>query len=422
MTALQQFKPRVLSVNGVPMTTSLAVAEHFERQHRNVLAAIRQEIEHQDDLRFTDRHFIPTEYSNEQGKLQPAYKLTEVGFSLIAMGFTGAKAARWKRAYVEVFESMRATLQSRQYKALEELESRCRNYQGLLAIAEKSRDWYAARHEAIKKDLRSLRVEKFVADQIITEGGTVYEPNQMIVELKESLGEMIAANHAQREDFERQTTDIREKSRLDARKEYDRSSWPDPRRAAAHETLVRLLYAVNWVMSDACLIWALMQLRATVKPALPSTDPRSQAVNPGHSVTLREVHEVLRQAMPIRTLRTAALRLAGAGIVRQVEGIAPRNAMHLQIDLQAVLGLLVKTKETAEWVGANADTSLEAFHEGVHLLLPRPGESPQADTLLQPPTYTPVYQRAVPQPVELRIVVVQGGEEPPATPKKETIH
>lgn len=110
VTRIDGLSPRVLTVNGVPMATSLAIAEHFEKDHKHVLRAIRLEIEQQDDPEFSARHFIASEHIDARGKGQPIFRLSELGFSLIAMGFTGARASRWKRAYAETFRVMREAI------------------------------------------------------------------------------------------------------------------------------------------------------------------------------------------------------------------------------------------------------------------------------------------------------------------------
>ena len=103
-----RLEPRILIVQGVPMATSLAIAEQFDREHRNVLRDIREAMDkHGDDREFCAAHFQPSEHIDARGKRQPIYRLTETGFSLVAFGFTGTKAAVWQRLYVRTFIAMR---------------------------------------------------------------------------------------------------------------------------------------------------------------------------------------------------------------------------------------------------------------------------------------------------------------------------
>lgn len=88
-------------------TTSTQVAEHFGRQHKSVLRAIgRLECSPE----FGRRNFAPSSYINDQGKEQPAYRLTRDGFTFLCMGFTGKDAAAWKEKYIAAFNAMEAKL------------------------------------------------------------------------------------------------------------------------------------------------------------------------------------------------------------------------------------------------------------------------------------------------------------------------
>lgn len=96
-------KPR-LRIQGSTITaTSIQIAEHFDKRHDVVLRAI-QNLECSPE--FTGRNFAVSEYTDSTGRKLPMYELTRDGFVFVAMGFTGAKAARWKEAYIEAFNSM----------------------------------------------------------------------------------------------------------------------------------------------------------------------------------------------------------------------------------------------------------------------------------------------------------------------------
>jgi Rha family phage regulatory protein len=107
-----ELKPRVLVVNGLALTTSLAVATHFDKDHRNVMRDIREYIDRQINREFVNKHFLPDSYQNERGKTYESYRLTEQAFALIAFGFTGAKAEAWQIAYVEAFTAMKAHIEA----------------------------------------------------------------------------------------------------------------------------------------------------------------------------------------------------------------------------------------------------------------------------------------------------------------------
>jgi Rha family phage regulatory protein len=82
---------------------SLIVAKMFEKNHRDVLRAIKN-IECSDEFR--RRNFAQSSYINEQNKKQPCVMMTRDGFTFLAMGFTGKKAAQFKEAYIKRFNEM----------------------------------------------------------------------------------------------------------------------------------------------------------------------------------------------------------------------------------------------------------------------------------------------------------------------------
>ena len=93
-------------VNSGVFTTSLSVANVFNKRHSDILAQIREFPT--DD--FTERNFPLSEYTDSTGRKLPCYNLTRDGFSLLVMGFTGAKAYKWKIEFIKAFNLMEAEL------------------------------------------------------------------------------------------------------------------------------------------------------------------------------------------------------------------------------------------------------------------------------------------------------------------------
>lgn len=89
------------------VTTSLIVATTFEKMHKNVLRDI-DKLECSDEFRRLN--FEPSSYLNEQNKPQPMFQITRDGFSFLAMGFTGKKAAQFKEAFIAEFNRMEQAL------------------------------------------------------------------------------------------------------------------------------------------------------------------------------------------------------------------------------------------------------------------------------------------------------------------------
>ena len=104
-------KAALVSVkNNQVVTSSLQVAEYFNKQHKDVLTAIS--LLECSDL-FRGRNFALSCYTKKNGnisKTYPMYYLTRDGFTLLAMGFTGKIAAKFKEAYIEAFNQMEEQL------------------------------------------------------------------------------------------------------------------------------------------------------------------------------------------------------------------------------------------------------------------------------------------------------------------------
>lgn len=129
---MKQLTPFITERDGIPVTTSRAVAEQFGKQHKHVLEAIDELMTQlsQPNFRpadseneqtetalispamtdFAAQNFLLVEYTDAQGKPRPEYLLTRDGFTLLAMGFTGAKALTFKVAYINAFNHMEQLL------------------------------------------------------------------------------------------------------------------------------------------------------------------------------------------------------------------------------------------------------------------------------------------------------------------------
>lgn len=93
--------------NGKIVTTSLQVAEVFNKLHRHVLRDIRNlecsSIFQESNFGLS---FYHSKLLNGGYKKQPMYYITRDGFTFLAMGFTGKIAARFKEAYINAFNEM----------------------------------------------------------------------------------------------------------------------------------------------------------------------------------------------------------------------------------------------------------------------------------------------------------------------------
>ena len=107
-------KPIVITDQEHVYTTSLLVAEKFNKLHKNVLRDIENVIQKCPDKDFSRLNFEPRNYQYQSGKNQdreaPMYNISKDGFTMLAMGFTGEKAFLWKIAFINAFNKMEAKL------------------------------------------------------------------------------------------------------------------------------------------------------------------------------------------------------------------------------------------------------------------------------------------------------------------------
>jgi len=102
--------------DGSVIVSSRFVADVFNKEHKNVLAAIEN---CECSIEFSRLNFKPSTYKDSRGKKQPEVLLTKDGFAFIVMGFTGKKAAQFKEAYINRFNEMEKALKDLNIARLE---------------------------------------------------------------------------------------------------------------------------------------------------------------------------------------------------------------------------------------------------------------------------------------------------------------
>ncbi len=95
------------------VTSSLQVAETFEKNHRDVLRVI-DDLEK--DVRNFTQMFLMTDLPDSYGRNRRAYYMNRDGFTLLAMGFTGKKALKFKMQYIEAFNKMEDQIKTGGFK------------------------------------------------------------------------------------------------------------------------------------------------------------------------------------------------------------------------------------------------------------------------------------------------------------------
>lgn len=96
------------SEKGNPVTTSLLVAEKFEKEHKHVLDAIRNLVA---ENSAASSLFFESQYEN-RGKYYPMFIMSRDGFSLLVMGFTGKQALQFKLDFIDAFNKMEQVIKT----------------------------------------------------------------------------------------------------------------------------------------------------------------------------------------------------------------------------------------------------------------------------------------------------------------------
>ena len=99
------------------------VAHYFRKRHDNVVRDIRSIMDNCPE-EFTALNFEVSNYLDQTGRSLPMYIIFRDGFTLLAMGYTGPEAIRFKLAYIEAFNRMEAELARRNRPALHSLDDR----------------------------------------------------------------------------------------------------------------------------------------------------------------------------------------------------------------------------------------------------------------------------------------------------------
>lgn len=104
----------VTEKSGIPVVSSRKVAEIFNKNHDDVLKPIRILIESLGELSESEwqTNFILVKYKNSRNQSQPEYLLTKKGFTLLAVGFSGKKALKFKIQYIDKFEQMESLIRN----------------------------------------------------------------------------------------------------------------------------------------------------------------------------------------------------------------------------------------------------------------------------------------------------------------------
>ena len=94
----------LIEENGIVTTTSLKVAEIYNKEHKNVMAKIKTFIDLIPEI--NELNFKLVEYADAKNEKRPMYKMDRQGFSMLVNKFTGDEATIFTYKYTKAFERM----------------------------------------------------------------------------------------------------------------------------------------------------------------------------------------------------------------------------------------------------------------------------------------------------------------------------
>ncbi|MEO1772951.1 Rha family transcriptional regulator [Candidatus Enterococcus ferrettii] len=139
------------------VTTSLQVAEAFDKKHKDVLEAIDNKIQSAEISAHYQNMFVEGEYKDSRSRSQRMYYMNRDGFSFIAFGFTGSKADEFKLKYIRSFNKMEEHIKKQQLKLSDSPREKLR-------LMFEFQEEVADRVEAVESDVEYLK-----DNQLLTE-------------------------------------------------------------------------------------------------------------------------------------------------------------------------------------------------------------------------------------------------------------
>jgi len=112
-------------VNGAVFANSQIVANRFERTHKNVLGSIDTILRNlTSETIAVKSFFIEKTFINSRNREYRRFDMTRDGFSLLAMGFIGKEALKFKLQFIEAFNNMESELKRQSHARSVGIETR----------------------------------------------------------------------------------------------------------------------------------------------------------------------------------------------------------------------------------------------------------------------------------------------------------
>ena len=145
--------------NDQMITDSRNVANVFGKRHDNVIRDI--EGIKKDVLNFEEMFFEGT-MPDSYGREQKVYFMNRDGFTLLAMGFTGSEAMKWKLKYIEAFNSL-----DKAWNTPEQVMARA------LKLADQKIESLKNQNFALVEDVNRMRPKEIFADAVATSSTSI---------------------------------------------------------------------------------------------------------------------------------------------------------------------------------------------------------------------------------------------------------
>ncbi|MEK4150027.1 phage antirepressor KilAC domain-containing protein [Robertmurraya sp. FSL W8-0741] len=160
-------KQLVFIENNQAVTDSLTVAQVFNKEHKNVLADIRKQIEYAGED-FAQLNFQPGSYLDKNKQSRPKINLTEDAFTLIAMSYNTKEAVQMKIKFIQEFKKIKEKL-SQPYK----LPTNFKEALQLLLVKEEEKEQLEAQNLMLEQRVAEYEPKITYLDQILASSDSV---------------------------------------------------------------------------------------------------------------------------------------------------------------------------------------------------------------------------------------------------------
>ena len=155
------------------VVSSVQLAEHFDKEHKNVLRLLSSLLSSANKQRLS-KHFFKSNYKDETGKNNTMYLMDRDGFSLLVMSFKGEKALKWKLDFIDAFNAMEQEIKNNEHQLNTDLKMKLVN---TTAELEYYKDYFHSAFEDLElqtelrqqKEAEALKLHAF-KDLIFAEG------------------------------------------------------------------------------------------------------------------------------------------------------------------------------------------------------------------------------------------------------------